>query len=687
MFREKLKSDINKLCPSENTKSAILQKLNKPSQSRTVFLNFKTSSIIAACLAIVIALSVVLSVCLPIDDVAVGGNCDVNYSSTSQETISAQTSKKENNKNKTKKTIITKKNVKNAKTVYDKIYNLVNKKYSEKKSKDATFILGATRKYADLDSNIATPSTSGTKDFSKTNTQHANVDEEDIIKTDGDYIYRLKENYQDEIVIYKADGKKTKKVSTIDVYPLLDDYYLDDEYYSESNASGMYLYGDKLVAIYESYTKIFAKECKCRYCEKKNYEDFTQVFIFDISNKSNPKFLKEFKQSGYYDNSRMIDGKLYVSSNYYVSTYSKIDKKEKTRYLPLLCDGQTQKIQKEDKIHFADDTSSTEYVVICSYDIEKFSRIDDMSIFGQSEIAYVSKNNIYLTERVYNDNYDTLKTKVTRLSIDNGFIKKQAKGEFSGEILNQFSMDEYKGYLRLVATQDSWENDSYNSLCILDSDMNVISSIKKLAKGELIYSARFMANYAYFVTFKETDPLFCADLSNPKAPKILSKLKVPGFSDYLHPFGKNKLFGFGQSATKKGEVTGLKLSMFDITDKSNVTQENVLKLGDGYSEANYNHKAILISAEKNLIAFTVEKDEFRKNKSGRCRAYYHIYSYDEKDGFKQLTKIKVYDMTVNKYYRDYEGGEIRGLYIDDYFYISDGEKIIVVDLNTFKVVK
>ena len=686
MFRDKLKSELDSLKPSESTKLAILEKLNQPVQQKSKILTFKITSMVAACLAVVVALGVFLNIYSPIDNI-VGENYDMNYSQTTQQHFSAKTQKtdKKKNKNKTKQTTTVKKKVIKDNAVYDKIYNLVNEKYKlEEKDKELKGNLVFETMNSE-DSSYETPSISGTKNFSKTNTQHKNVDEEDIIKTDGDYIYRLKEKYeQDEIVIYKADGKKTKKVSTIDVYPLLDDYYLDDEYYSESNASGMYLYGNKLVVVYESYTKIFAKDCKCKYCEKENYENFTQILIFDITKKSKPKFIKEFKQSGYYDNSRIIDGKLYVSSNYCVSTYEKIKKKEKTRYLPMLCEGKTQKIQSEDKIYFADDTSSIEYVVICSYDIDKTSRVDDMSIFGQSEMAYVSENNIYLTEEVYNDDYDVFKTKVTRLSLNKGFIKRSAKGQFSGEILNQFSMDEYKGYLRLVATQDSWREDSYNSLCILDSNMNVVSSIKKLAKGECIYSARFMGDYAYFVTFKETDPLFCADVSNPRYPRIVSKLKIPGFSDYLHPFGKNKLFGFGQSTTKNGEVTGLKLSMFDISDKTNIKEENVLKLGDGYSEANYNHKAILVSSDKNLIAFSMKKI-YTKNNKRKASSYYYIYSYG-KNSFKQLARIKVFDMSANSYY-DYEGGEVRGLYIDDYFYISDGEQLIVVDLNTFKVVK
>ena len=251
-------------------------------------------------------------------------------------------------------------------------------------------------------------------------------------------------------------------------------------------------------------------------------------------------------------------------------------------------------------------------------------------------------------------------------------------------------MDEYKGYLRLVATQDKWSNNSYNSLCIFDKNMKKVSSIEKLGKGERIYSARFMGEYAYFVTFKETDPLFCADVSDPKHPKIVSELKIPGFSNYLHPFGNNKLFGFGESATKRGEITGLKMSMFNIKNKQKVTQENVLELGEGFSSANYDHKAILVSDKKNIISFAVETEDYDKNIDDDVyKGYYYLYSYNQNKGFKQLAKIEIYNIPDNddEKYFDYDWLAIRGLYIEDYFYISDGEKMIVVDLNTYKTVK
>ena len=246
-----------------------------------------------------------------------------------------------------------------------------------------------------------------------------------------------------------------------------------------------------------------------------------------------------------------------------------------------------------------------------------------------------------------------------------------------GTLNDTFSLDENGEYLRLVATQNQFSNNSYNSLIILDENLKEVSSIKKLAKGERIYSARFMGDYAYFVTFKETDPLFCADLSDPENPKILSELKIPGFSDYLHPFGENKLFGFGQSANEEGNVNGVKLSMFDITDKENITEEANEILKKAYSSANYNYKAIVISQERNLICFAAGRKKISK---------YYIYAYDEANGFYEKFCLNISDYVKVRnslYFYD----NLRGLYIDDYFYVSYNEELIVVDLNNFKVVK
>lgn len=686
MFKDKLTADLNKLCPADETKSAILNKINAYTPKKII--NFKSSSVIAACLALVIAIGVFASTKLNNDDLAViEKNVAVDehittISSSAVNNSAGKNSKPKESQSTTSAAITASTAIKNNTSgIYDNIYKIIKNKYKETVLKTAKYGFSKLEEPGLIDTNTSETSS----DYSKTNTQHEDVDEEDIIKTDGKYIYRLNTE-SDTVVIYKADGKNTKKISSINLSSYLDDYYYenkDDEDYSDSYASGMYYYKDRLVVIYNTYTKIKALDCKCDICKSMNFDDFTQIFILDISNPKKGKYITNFKQSGYYDTSRMIDDKLYISSTSYIYAYDKVKKKETTRYLPVLCQGETQKLQEEQNIYISDDLSETTYSMICSYDITSSKRIDDKSFFGNSNLSYVSNKNLYFTEEIYDDNYETVKTKITRFSIKDGRIEKKATGSFAGDINDQFSMDEKNGYLRLVATQNRWSENSYNSLCILDSNMETVSTIKKLAKGERIYSARFIGDYAYFVTFKETDPLFCADISDPKNPKIVCKLKIPGFSDYLHPYGNNKLFGFGQSATDDGEVTGLKLSMFDITDKKNITEENVIELDTDFSEANYNHKAIVISNDKSLIAFSAYAETYNQKKDWYVyQGYYYIYSYSKKDGFTKLAKIKL----NNDNFYNFDS-EVRGLYIGENFYISTGKRLIVVSLKNYEIIK
>ena len=200
-----------------------------------------------------------------------------------------------------------------------------------------------------------------------------------------------------------------------------------------------------------------------------------------------------------------------------------------------------------------------------------------------------------------------------------------------------------------------------NNVYVLDENLKVTGKIEGLAEEERVYSARFMGNIGYFVTFRQVDPLFSVDFSNPKEPKILGELKISGFSEYLYFYGENLLLGIGYEADENtGRTEGIKLSMFDVSDPANVKEINKMVTEYEFSEALYEHHSVLVSVSKNLIGFTAE--DYDTNKANR---EYVTYSYGDEKGFKERFAVDISPTEENgwAYYNT------RGTYINDTFYL------------------
>jgi uncharacterized secreted protein with C-terminal beta-propeller domain len=540
----------------------------------------------------------------------------------------------------------------------------------------------------------------GEPEYSDTNIQTEGVQEADIIKTDGKYIYTISDKYL--YILAANDGHPS-------VSGKIDNPTKNGEIYSEMYISGE----DRLIALREQYD-----------AKTGNGSTNTAVDIFDISDKSAPKKVNTLTQSGYYLDSRMIDDKLYLISSFSdFYTYPLREAKPNT-YVPTYCVGDKETIAKAKDISILPDTEYPSYTLVSGISTKgKGDYVSKKSILGDGSTVYASIDNIYIMINKYGE--DTVETKqartttsqnnttITRVAIYDGKVSVEATAAIPGSILNQFSVDEKDDILRVVTThsidtyteykekppQKDIENgdlfidselmepeeldardDSFNytssmtnNVYTLDMNLKQLGAIENLAPDEQVYSCRFLGDTAYFVTFRNTDPLFSVDLSDPTAPKLLGELKIPGFSEYLHPYTENLLFGFGNDAdTTTGEVKGMKLAMFDMSNPADVKEVHKLVL-DGYidSEASYNHKAILVDARKNLIAFPTDD-------SG-----YYVYTYDEKSGFSERVKVNLNPELwwggADTYEDDYRGDAmidwvymsptIRGLFIGDIFYI------------------
>lgn len=481
--------------------------------------------------------------------------------------------------------------------------------------------------------------------YSKTNTRTENVDEGDIVKTDGRYLYVVKEE-GNGIGIVDTEGNKLEQITEI----TLEGEFCISEIYVEN--SYLIILGTESEEIYPAGDAIYRTEYE--YAVESVCD--TKSIVYDISDKRQPKEIGECLQSGGYSTSRLNNGYLYVFSQYSVNNP---EEERKEQYIPCV----NEELLSLDKICMPDTESARNYTVITAIDIQNPSETtDSIGILSDQGLCYASAENIYLYETIWEEDGGRT-TEIRKFSYGEGKLTGVAKTRVNGYLNDSFSIDEYNGYLRLVTTVDRT-----NAVYVLDEKLEETGKIENLAKDERIYSARFMGDIGYFVTYRETEPLFSVDLSDPANPKIIGELKIPGFSEYLHPYGDGLLLGIGMEDDGNDEKDRrVKLSMFDISDPSNVKEIDKIVLKDSYySTAFEDYKSVLADAEKNLIGFFTYGE----------RETYHIYGYDRVHGFT----CKMQE-TTGKY-----AWHVRGVYLQDTFYLIDGNQIESYRLADFEKV-
>lgn len=488
-----------------------------------------------------------------------------------------------------------------------------------------------------------------TGDYSNTNVRQEGVDEADVAKTDGRYLYVLED---DGDYVSIVDTKTNmKKISEIKAPK---DETIEEFYLIEKNKKVVMICSNSSDDDYEDVEDVTRSSLISKQTEG------TQVVTYDVQDKKHPKKVGKVSQSGEYESSRISDGYLYLFSNYWVPENWK--KKHPETYIPYVDDS----LMKAKDICLPDGMKGCMYEIISAIDLKHPDKIaDSKAIFSEGGDAYVSNKNIYYYEEEWTGNGKQEKTLLRKLSYKKGKLAVVAQKTFRGYLNDSFSIDEYDGYLRMVVTRGRT-----NAVYVLDQKLKLTGKITNLAKDERVYSARFLGDTGYFVTYKETDPLFSVDLSNPKNPKILGRLKIPGFSNYLHFYGEDKLLGIGMDVDKKGDVTdGVKLSMFDISDKKNVKEEHKYTLKDVYStDVEWDYKAALIDVEKNIIGFPAGEEN---------RQMYYLFSYTEEKGFQCNMKEKVYRS---------DALSTRGIYIKDRLYVIHGNVLKAYSLKTYKKV-
>jgi inhibitor of cysteine peptidase len=489
------------------------------------------------------------------------------------------------------------------------------------------------------------------QDYSQTNVQVTGVDEPDFVKNDGRYIYLISNG---QLVIADAyPGETAAIVSRTDL---------------DGTPEELFLNGDRLIVISDDYSYGVTGPMPGK---RPAYSTgpSARVDVYSVADRSNPSLLGGYTADGSYTDSRMIGDYVYVVAKYPVILT------DKPVPIPAIKSGET-KVMTPDVYYFDNPGRQFVFHTISSVDINDPDNVEARTfLLGYSDTLYVSEHNMYisyprpfglqqkpaprfddkfipaaltpsaarapdLSDPVIMDRFnkmsedekqayiqdlqgtgawqsyetDRTSTAIHKFSIDKGRIAYVAGGIVKGNLLNQFSMDEYNGNLRVATTSDvSTPRNSYqyNNVIVLDPGMKETGSLTHLAMNEKIYSARFMGNRLYLVTFKRMDPFFVIDVSDAGNIRVLGKLKIPGYSDYLHPYDDTHIIGVGKetSTNSWGGVStgGVKVAIFDVSDPDHPKQLSTYEIGDAGSDspALRDHKAFLFSKEQNLLVLPV----------------------------------------------------------------------------------
>lgn len=463
----------------------------------------------------------------------------------------------------------------------------------------------------------------------------------------------------------------------------LDEFSLSNIYINE-----FYLKDNKLyVIVSENFHRNVGM-----YSEDKN---ITSVLIYDVSDKSSPKFEKSFSQDGSYLSSRIAEDRLVVMTNHQVMLYGNRVAMASSAVPGIYNDGAESKLA-VDSILLIDGVQSTNYLVLSNINIADLDEAPVYkSILGGGSDSYCTSDTLYVSNVVYDYNRTFAEgdfeiaadimiapassyTEVFSFDIRGGIAFKNS-GKVPGNPLNQFAMDEYKGYFRIATTSINKNRDMVNNVFVMDKDFKIVGSVEDLAKGESIQSVRFMGDTAYVVTFFRTDPLFVIDMSRPEKPEVLGELKIPGFSQYLHPVGEGLILGVGVSGDDEGQTDGIKASLFDVSNPRNPLEIDKLEKPQS-NIINTSHKAFFSVPNESLYGVVINSYGFNE-RVGYYDYESGLYTFKVVGKSLELHHLFVPQSEKNPYY---SGGldVTRGTYINDIVYFNNYDVLTAFSMET-----
>jgi uncharacterized secreted protein with C-terminal beta-propeller domain len=481
----------------------------------------------------------------------------------------------------------------------------------------------------------ATPEQEPGVDFSTTNVQEAGVDEPDIVKSDGARIFAIAGG---RLYAVDASGAEPRLVGSL---PLS----------TEGSDDQLFLSGDRLLVLshrgYVIYEDVATEIAP-------SYPLQTTLTEIDVSDPSSMRIVRTLSVDGNLVAARLVGStaRIVVTSGAadlpfaYPDGSSASDEAQAELFnrqviaasgvrdwVPFyrLEDherGTTTSHRAVDcrEISRPESFSGLGMLTVLTIDLEQgLEIVDSDAVFAGGETAYASTGSLYVATQRYVDwsqpsdvlpSPQTITTEIHRFDISRpSHTDYRSSGTVKGFLLGQFSMSEDDGYLRVASTTEAswWETfpteQSESRVTVLaerGEKLEQVGLVAGLGKGERIYAVRFIGETGYVVTFRQVDPLYVVDLSDPTNPTVAGELKILGYSSYLHPVGDGLLLGIGQDATSEGQLLGTQVSLFDVSDPANPTLLDRRPLAQGWSEAEYDHHAFLWWPQTRLAVLPVE---------------------------------------------------------------------------------
>ncbi|MFH1224965.1 MAG: beta-propeller domain-containing protein [Candidatus Diapherotrites archaeon] len=603
-------------------------------------------------------------------------------------------------------------------------------------TKDMVLAGGATPSMAPASAESAQDSGSssnGGVGYSTTNVQVEGVDEADIVKSDGKYIYNITGSMLVITDAYPIETAKILSQTKLGGMMRVENFSPQEMFVS---GDVLLIFGSKTYNYNYGYEGTITRCGGMARCIVPPYymQSMASARIYDIKDRAAPKLEKEVEFQGSYLTSRMIGDSAYFVINSSPNYWAMAMTGDENNIIPVMAeDGAVKRVAEATEIGYIPPIPVNSFVTIASLNM-KSGKLQKETVAASAENVYSSQENIYLaaTEWNYCDRpypvplsaeiavdycmkRSSENTAVTKFALSEGEIKFEGCGSVPGHVLNQFSMDEYEGNFRIATTEGQvWgtgERRSSNNLYVLGADMKTVGTLEDLAPGEQIYSVRFMGKRAYMVTFKNTDPLFVIDVSEPTAPKVLGKLKIPGYSDYLHPMDETHIIGVGKEATesKYGDFAwyqGMKIAVFDVSDVEHPVEMHKVVIGDRGTDsyALNDHRAFLYDAEKELLVLPIQLAEISAEERARAEKRAQdwplygepvfqgafVWRLTLANGFEErgrITHITPEEELKRGYYYGYDYQVKRAMYIGGVLYTLSDRMLKANNLGTLAQLK